>query len=89
LKKGAITLGKTALKTGANIAKDGLSGRSLKSSLKQNLKSAGSDLLNKSIQSVMRKSPVKPIKRKRKREMVSMQTEVKAKRKKKSKDIFS
>lgn len=40
LKKGAVSLGKTALKTGLNVVKDGLEGKNIKRSIKQNFKQA-------------------------------------------------
>lgn len=49
LKKGALSLGKTALNTGMNIARDKLSGKSLQQSFKDNMKTAGTDLLSKAM----------------------------------------
>ena len=54
LKKGAISLGKTALKTGLNVAKDGLEGKSIKASFKDNLKQAGLDVMNNVVDRVAR-----------------------------------
>ena len=49
LKQGAMSLGKTALKTGLNIARDGLAGKNLKQAVKSNLKAAGKDILSSSV----------------------------------------
>ena len=63
IKKGAIGLAKTAAEAGLNIAKDGIEGKNIKNSLANNLKLAGSNLLQKSINYVA--SPRKTNKRKR------------------------
>lgn len=55
LKKGAISLGKTALKTGLNVAKDGLMGKNIKSSLKTNVRRAGKDILGNVIHTATNK----------------------------------
>ena len=71
LKKGAVSLGKTALKTGLNIARDGLAGEDIKESAKQNLRLAGSNVLGDVIGGLLsRKRPaprkkVTPVKHKR------------------------
>ena len=51
LKKGALTLGKTTLSTGMNIARDKLAGKSLQQSFQDNLKIAGSDLVSRAMNS--------------------------------------
>lgn len=52
LKKGAASLGKTAIQTGVNVLNDGLQGKNLKASLKQNAKQAGNQILTNAINSV-------------------------------------
>ena len=89
IKKGAIGLAKTAAEAGLNIAKDGLEGKNIKNSLANNLKLAGNNLLQKSINYV--DSPQKNNKRKR---PLTNNKPKKAKKSKKprltqNKDIFS
>lgn len=52
IKKGALSLGKTALKTGINVARDGLEGRNIRHSLGNNFKTAGKDILANSLTGV-------------------------------------
>ena len=47
VKQGALQLGRTALKTGLNIARDKLSGQPLGQAIKTNTKNAGRELLTK------------------------------------------
>lgn len=49
IKKGALSLGKTALKTGINIAKDGFSGKTIKKAFSDNIKDASKNLLQDSL----------------------------------------
>lgn len=95
LKKGAVQLGKTALKTGVNIAKDALGGESIKSAFSKNVKSAGRDILNKSFNSIGNlidtpTSQSSNITRKRNRPTLSTKQRSGSKRSKtQSRDIFS
>lgn len=45
IKRGAVSLGKTALRRGLNIAQDAITGKSLKQSVANNLREAGSELI--------------------------------------------
>ena len=47
IKRGALALGKGALKTGLGVAGDVLSGQSIKSSAKSRLKETGKDMIGK------------------------------------------
>ena len=47
IKRGALALGKGALKTGLGVAGDVLSGQSIKSSAKRRLKETGKDMVSK------------------------------------------
>ena len=47
IKRGALALGKGALKTGLDVAGDVLSGQSIKSSAKRRLKETGKDMISK------------------------------------------
>ena len=78
VKKGALSLGKTALKTGVNIAQDSLSGKDLKSTLKDNLRLAGKDILSKSTAYITEKQSNKS--RKRTRSTVTSKAKAKRKR---------
>ena len=78
VKKGAISLGKTALQTGLNIAKDSIAGKELKSSLNDNLKLAGANILNSSANYLSR--PKNNKKRKHTQSKVSSKSKVKKKR---------
>lgn len=96
LKKGAMALGKTAVKTGVNIAKDSLAGKNLKSAFKDNVKSAGKDLLHKSLTTIgnnVSRSSSRPRsnkRTKRKRPTLTSKQKTKAKRPRKAtSDIFS
>ena len=91
LKKGALTLGKTTLSTGMNIARDKLAGKSLQQSFQDNLKIAGSDLVSRAMNSFSqpRKRQAPPrrgssYKRKRPKTPKSNRRQTKS-----SKDIFS
>ena len=91
LQKGASVLGQTTLSTGMNIARDKLSGKSLKRSFTDNLKIAGSDLASRAINSFTqpRNRQATPRHRtpyKRKRQKTSKSN---SRRAKASKDIFS
>ena len=48
IKRGALALGKGALKTGLGVAGDVLSGQSIKSSAKRRLKETGKDMVSRS-----------------------------------------
>jgi len=91
VKKGAISLGKTALDTGLNIARDKLAGKDFKTAFKDNIKSVGYSFLNNS--SNLLKPNRRNKKRKRSSSTVSSRRVVKAKRprlKKKSvQDLFT
>lgn len=96
LKRGAATLGRTALKAGVNVARDALGGKNIKEAFKDNAKSAGRELLNKSInrasETIDRSGspPRRAIKRRRKRPTVSRRPNGKRKAPKRSRgDIFS
>ena len=56
IKKGAASLGKTAIQTGVNILNDGLQGKNLKASIKQNAKQAGKEILSNAVKSVTSRS---------------------------------
>lgn len=84
IKQGAVTLGKSALQTGLNIAKDALSGENLKSSAKKNLKISAQNMINQASQHVVKKN------KKRKHKAKSSSSGSSAKRKRTvHKDIFS
>lgn len=53
VKKGALSLGRTALQTGVQIAKDGLEGKDIKTSMRRNLKSAGRQVITKGLNSLV------------------------------------
>ena len=94
IKRGAKSLGKTAIKTGLNVVKDGLSGKNIKQSLKTNLKRAGTEILTNSINNIpsMNSMPNRQNKkRKHPSGSISLKTTAKNKRRKKSRnsDIFS
>ena len=55
IKQGAKSLGKTALKTGLNIAKDSLQGEKFKDAVKSNLKKAGKEVVYNSLDSIDKK----------------------------------
>ena len=84
LKKGAAALGKTALRTGVNIAKDAMAGKDLKAAFTDNAKLAGKDLLNKSINHIGTKLATPTVsankKAKRKRPTLSQHKGFKRKR---------
>ena len=101
IKKGAISLGKTALKTGIDVAKDGIRGKNIKKSLSQNARKASTNLLNKTLSNVTdmmldskntrKKSPAN--KRKRQGSKLSISKNTSKRRRlntsKSAKDIFS
>lgn len=87
VKKGALSLGKTALQTGVNIAKESLAGKDIRSSINDNLQIAGTDILNKSTKYLSQKNNKK---RKHGRLPVSSKSKVKKKRPRLThSDIFS
>nr|DAC81425.1 TPA_asm: cupiennin [Strongylocentrotus sea urchin adintovirus] len=55
LKKGAMALGKEAMETGFNIAKDVSAGQSIKSAAKRNVKKAGKRLATKTVKGIKNK----------------------------------
>lgn len=92
LKSGAKSLGKTALKTGLNVARDAIEGKNIKQAFTDNLQQAGSETLDNLIDTVSKSSHRK--KRTNKRRMTSNDSAIpKKKRRKntptKTKDIFS
>ena len=87
IKQGAMSLGKTALKTGLGVAHDALTKKNLKEAFRDNTQRAGSKLLQKAI-----KSYNKP--NKKKRQLTSNPTSRRTSRGKRrkiqrSRDIFS
>ena len=52
LKQGLKSVGRTALKTGLNIAQDALQGKDIKAAIKTNARKAGREVINKSFQSI-------------------------------------
>lgn len=89
LKKGAITLGETALSTGLNIAKDKFNGKSLKQAFKDNAKLSGQDILQRAVKHVTAKKQTKPNKkRKRTSNHITRRRTTRVKRAKHN-DIFS
>ena len=52
IKQGAKTLGRQAIRTGVDIAKDALSGQDLKTAAKSRIKRAGRDLTQRAIHSL-------------------------------------
>jgi hypothetical protein len=96
LKRGAASLGR-ALQTGANVARDALAGKNIKSALRDNAKMAGKQLLSESINKISDTidRSVTPnqtrIKKKRKTSSVSRQAAAKRKRARLAspRDIFS
>lgn len=98
IKKGAISLGKTALKTGLNIAKDKIGGKNIKKAISDNLKEAGKDVLSNSLNNIsgifsQTKQSHQPNKRKRQRVNQSISKKSAKRRRtnkaKQSKDIFN
>lgn len=85
VKKGAISLGKTALKTGLNIAKDSASGTNFRSAISNNMKAAGHELFDKTINHITKSSNKK---RKRKRNTITSKPTSKRKRTV-ARDIFT
>jgi hypothetical protein len=77
IKRGALALGKGALKTGLGVAGDVLSGQSIKSSAKRRLKETGKDMVSKMLGSSAHAPPGirlvrRSIKRKPTRRLVSV-----------------
>ena len=77
IKRGALALGKGALKTGLGVAGDVLSGQSIKSSAKRRLKETGKDMVGKMLGSSAHGPPGirlvrRSIKRKPMRRLVSV-----------------
>ena len=77
IKRGALALGKRALKTGLGVAGDVLSGQSIKSSAKRRLKETGKDMVSKMLGSRAHGPPGirlvrRSIKRKPTRRLVSV-----------------
>ena len=91
VKKIAAPVGKTLLQSGLNVAKDALEGKSLKDSLKSNLKKTGTNLITKSIDSLARKtgSTKKANKRKRPRSAAVITKKARKGKRSKHKDIFA
>lgn len=89
VKKGAVSLGKTALRTGLKTARDAIGGKNLKSAFLNNVRDAGSEVLNNSVNYAL--SPRRGNKSvKRKANTVSRKRNTQAKRRKRTtKDIFS
>lgn len=97
IKRGATSLGKTAIKTGINIAKDGLSGKNIKQAVSKNLKEAGKDVLSDSLSGISNfLSPPKNTSKSNKRKRHNANQSISPKRVKRrranksqrSKDIF-
>lgn len=88
VKKGAMSLGKTALRTGLKTAQDAISGKNVKSSFLRNVKDAGNEVLNNSVSYVL--APQRNKGTKRKLNGVSSTQAPSRKRRKRTKgDIFS
>ena len=91
IKQGAISLGKTALKTGLGVAHEALSGKNVKQALKDNSQRAGRDILQQAIKSTTQTTKRSNKRKKRKVSTPSSLLTSKAKRRKtqRSRDIFS
>lgn len=93
IKRGVLSLGRTALNTGVQIAKDGLEGKDIKASAKRNFNKAGRQVISKGLNSLVSSvgNTNQPNKtRKRKRKSSNTPQDLKAKRPRYSKlDIFS
>jgi hypothetical protein len=90
VKRGALSLGKEALQTGLNIAKDSLEGKDIKTSFRDNFKAAGQNLLRKGINTIATGVSSSNINRKRKRTPTKRVSASKGKRPRRVKrDIFS
>lgn len=90
VKQGVKALGKSALRTGLRVASDGLRGKNLRQSLKDNARVAGSELIRDSLDSMMRSRGNK--RRRRAPRPVKCRANSKAKRRRLSApllDIFS
>lgn len=87
VKKGALALGKTALQTGINIAKDSIQGKDIKLAFQDNLKETGNNILTKSTKYSAKNNPNK--KRKLSKKTVSSKSKAKRKRPRLTSDIFS
>lgn len=96
VKEGVKSLGKTAVKTGLNIARDSLSGKSIKDSLSDNLDNAKGEVLSKARKYVGNKvranqnvyNSKRNINRKRSNKSVTSKKPMKHKRRKIRRDIF-
>ena len=92
VKRGAISLGKTALQTGLNIAKDKMSGKTMKQAFSDNVKQAGRQLASKAFNHVTnsrKRPPSTHSAYKSKRRKMTNSTKTRRKRAKAPKDIFS
>lgn len=92
LKAGAKTLGRQFLRTGVGIAQDALEGKNIKSAAKARIRSAGTRLTNRALQSLSARANVgaqrtrsRRLKRKTQGRRV---TSVPSKRAKRSLDVF-
>lgn len=89
VKKLAAPIGKTLLRTGVRIAKDKMAGKTMKDALSSNLKRAGSDMLQTSINTIVDNQGQPPNKRKRRRTKRVIKTKTRRGKRSKTKDIFS
>ena len=89
VKQGAKSLGRTAIKTGLNIAKDALAGKQLKDSFSHNLNQAKREVLANSVKYVTNRSKPNKNRRQLKRQIISSKTSKAKRRKIGDRDIFS
>ena len=88
IKKGALSLGKTALRTGLRTVHDAMSGKNAKSAFLKNVKEAGNELLSNSMNYVL--TPQRNKSNERKANTISQKQVVNKRRQKRTKrDIFS
>jgi len=88
VKQGVKSLGKTAINTGLNIARDSLSGKPFRESIKDNVNSAAGEVITKGITYVTNRNRNK--KRKHQTNRVTSSRSSKVKRRRVTKrDIFS
>ena len=74
VKKGALSLVKTALQAGLNIARDGLEGKDIKTSFQNNMRAAGRDILKEGVTKIATSIQTPNKKRKRKAPLLKRST---------------
>ena len=89
VKQGAKSLGKTALRTGLNIAKDALAGKQIKDSFSDNLNQAKREVLANSVKYVTNRSNTNKKRKQARKQIISMKTSKAKRRRIANKDIFS